>query len=721
MMREIPRDLTEAERELYLAVKRGDLLETARILRQAREPLPQDLAAVCLTKGLFACPELFARLLEWCPEREYAGEVLVKIWPWRSPADAVDWKLQGTLVTLAAALNKTQHLQMLLERGMDVNSASLAAITALLTLDQARGCGYGESHGFPFPGKNAGIDSWLKVGSSYPSREISACLEICGVTPLAAAVTFGAVECVELLLKRPGIWLTECLSVSAALLLPFREWCDSYREACRLVRTHGMENGQERRLTLWAAAQNCTTQQLREELARHTYTEEELALAARCVSLEQYRGMFDSDGDSDQIDRIWGKLTLLEKCCPAAVHTPEISRKLLELVLLYDERTHRSALLALVVRSAQGTADISLAGNSLDVLNRAWLETVLQTLCKHGRCVMDRDAVLFGLNAKNLRVLLKYVEFLPPECREGISGLTCAILFSGDLRLIRKALEKGLIPGEESTEALLQFQKRMDINPAVRALLLCTPREKMGVPELPRLPGMTRRWHGAYRWFAGENALSGASNEEWKTRLLLPECAETLERYYVLLERTSCSVEASSTAFPLTEDKEPVLFEASSRPMVMCLLGRIRTALASLDGIIGLVDVESVRVRGSNGKETYLVLTPLCAAALAGQTELVHALLDRGLDANEYDRSRPCWVECNGTAIPLTPLLAALLSGHWDTGRLLVERGAVFDLREPLLTKLRTAWWTDIKPEDWQEHLSDLISSENVLRNPKES
>ena len=76
-----------------------------------------------------------------------------------------------------------------------------------------------------------------------------------------------------------------------------------------------------------------------------------------------------------------------------------------------------------------------------------------------------------------LRVLMKHVAFRAPSLSLGVSGLTRAILCSGDTRLLHTALEQGLIPSEEPIERLLELAGR---NSAVRSLLLTQARRSLG-------------------------------------------------------------------------------------------------------------------------------------------------------------------------------------------------------------------------------------------------
>ena len=90
----------------------------------------------------------------------------------------------------------------------------------------------------------------------------------------------------------------------------------------------------------------------------------------------------------------------------------------------------------------------------------------------------------------------------------------------------------------------------------------------------------------------------------------------------------------------------------------------------------------------------WMMLTPLCAAALAGQTETVELLLSLGYDANEHDLGAPSLmhitekreavgaisVVTKAREVPLSPLLCAALSGSAETEAFLRAHGAVWDM-----------------------------------------
>lgn len=106
--------------------------------------------------------------------------------------------------------------------------------------------------------------------------------------------------------------------------------------------------------------------------------------------------------------------------------------------------------------------------------------------------------------------------------------------------------------------------------------------------------------------------------------------------------------------------------------------------------------VDLPRRGGSQAIDGWMELTPLCAAALAGQAETVEMLLSLGYDANERDigfdsslhmvleraphHGSPVFLETVSRDLPLSPLLCAAVSGSAETAAVLRAHGAVWDM-----------------------------------------
>ena len=115
----------------------------------------------------------------------------------------------------------------------------------------------------------------------------------------------------------------------------------------------------------------------------------------------------------------------------------------------------------------------------------------------------------------------------------------------------------------------------------------------------------------------------------------------------------------------------------------------------------------------------HLTMTPLCAAALAGQTKIVELLLAHGAPLQEEIWGNPSvwndhWNDdVNTVYLPLNPALAAALNGHWDTAEYLLNRGAACDWSAPEVQYI----WKQMHKEGLMETVRGSLKGgqENVL------
>lgn len=645
---------------LLQSLKDGDEARAARLMSRVGI-LDRDIAAKCLTAALTNCSaELLAALLGHVPRGEYADTWSTEKPP---PPPAAWWhkdsaEITGTLPTLAAAMGKPEHLRLLLDWGCDVNSASLDASTALVNHGHVRRQDRG---GIFFRGSPQ-----VCYGSKvrwFPALTPS----LQGLTPLAAGIAFGNPSCVQLLLEREGVWLTEAPVVSETLVLEGWRWdTEAHRECRRLVRTR--PDGSLRPLTLWAAIRRMSAAALRDELSRCAYDREEVIRAALVLTPT-------CDFVRKEQDH-WKLLSLLGKRYSDALRDERVRRHLT--ALAYQSFDGKGKPLPRVVEQALGdTVDLdeSLAG--MDIYSAPLTELRLRHLGENRRLVMSRDVVgtLPGLSltASHLRVLLRYVEFRAPSLPIGVSGLTAAILQSGDVRLLRQALNRGLIPAEEPIEALLELVGK---NAAARSLLLTRQRPSLGLAP-------TGAERDSYRVL---------SEDEEKRVLADPDLRAMASEELLTDLLFGCHLHDPLYELPQIEDDlSEDGFEAHNYAGLFALRGETDVALRFISWICGREDRSSaVLVDRGDMPDSRMDLTMLCCAAAGGQTETVRALLDAGLDPEERDMGQPSAiyrlddviddVSNDEEILSLSPLLCALLWERWDTAALLLERGARCDL-----------------------------------------
>lgn len=430
-------------------------------------------------KALALPPQQLGELLE--PGVEYTGIIYRKV-PYRDERKKGRKnryiRVGGTLPTLAAALDKPEQLQFLLDRGHDVNSASQAAVEALV----------GDSALFNFlhptpkvhPGAryaNAGsaiaADTLKNLREPAPFEPYS--FQLNSVTPLAAAILCGSVDCVRVLMERPDVWTTECPAVSVALALDWRTGDAAYTEACHLARMRA--DGSLRPLALWSVIGSLDANRLRTELTTVSYD-----TATVCEAAEQLlNGVgFLSFLSTPQVDH----LTVLAECAPSAFRTPIARGHLASLFLNQQDSTQ---LRALVERFCRGCAiDLGYAPYVLFQIPLGKLRSSLETLCAVGTPTLSCDRVNLCLHqkpgelAKRLRLLLEHVRFLPGSYSIGLSALTHAVLQCGSLSLLELALKKEAIPAREPLDMMLPL---VIGNSALRARLLTAKR-----PDTPVSP-----------------------------------------------------------------------------------------------------------------------------------------------------------------------------------------------------------------------------------------
>ena len=79
------------------------------LLRRRTEPLSGAEARACLNAALLRTPGLFRRVLEQCAPGEYCGDTIVELNKEKHAA------VHGTMLVLAAALDRPEHVRPLLE------------------------------------------------------------------------------------------------------------------------------------------------------------------------------------------------------------------------------------------------------------------------------------------------------------------------------------------------------------------------------------------------------------------------------------------------------------------------------------------------------------------------------------------------------------------------------------------------------------------------------
>ena len=198
------RESTPAE-ELAAAVEERNYPAAYSTLRRLDGLLSGWDARDCLTGALSCTPRLFGAILECCEPGEYAATDISVPYPERQDRQLL---VSGTLLTLAAAMDRPEHMAILLEKGWDINSAAPTSEQALYDMYNPM--------------------MFQETGWRRPDSEIRCCAregddaetvpewQILRATPLAAAIVAGSLGAVRLLRAHGGVKGTEHPAVSCA-------------------------------------------------------------------------------------------------------------------------------------------------------------------------------------------------------------------------------------------------------------------------------------------------------------------------------------------------------------------------------------------------------------------------------------------------------------------------------------------------------------------------
>lgn len=648
----------ELEDQLHAEVWRSDWQEVIRLLEAAKGAVSRKAANECAVLAVQkASVGEVSAILNLLPAGEYTecDTYLVDWSPTGETGRLFRWEVsvQGTLLMHAVAKNRPVVVRLLLNRGYDVNCASSISAAALIQDHYEAVSGYGRDF-VPFHPYMARPENYVQLRKWDADPDGGEVLEWAGGTPLSLAIMLGHAECARMLVEH-GAWLEEAPSVSAAMYLFWREKDADYQAAREVVLAAGDHT--RHRPVLWAVGETCSPQQLKTVLEAWDYTQQELACAARrmVVSLRHQRDLWKTytDGWDDLCRRIYR----IGHICPEAIQDRSVIGELLDYFLSWKQVSIEPLLPML----GGATLDISEMQANLYCLDRPGAKKFFTELAEHCRLVMDRDAIDQGIPISVLRLLLQIVTFLPPAAEEGVSGLTQAILRTGDLRLIRKALQSGHIPPEESTEELLRCQQALRMPPICRSALLTTPRPKRRKSAVcPRYADMK------CRWFAdGERRknLSILENPHW-------------EQDFWFVMRNSFR-EQTVKAVGVEWQLHKTFFAA-------CMEGRADIVERWLR-YLPAEELRNIESMYCAEKDVMVVMSPLCAAALGGQTEIVELLLRHGALLQEDISGSPSVYAADWRSddkvkrLSLNLTLAAALGGHWDTVKCLLDHGAAMD------------------------------------------
>lgn len=633
--------------------------------------LKGEEAGECLTAALHGTPNLFRKILSRCAPEENSGRVNIQL------TEKQRVHVSGTLLTLAAALNKPEHVKTLLDAGYDPNSAGVASAAAFERMT------FYVSNGVAHYGDRCG------VGGNLINFSGKADWLIRNATPLAAAVACGSREAAAVLLRCPEVWKAESGVVCRATVSALQIFKDDPRQELA-----GMVFGKTRGkvfypkdfvrtcdLQIEYSADFCPYDLLETQLTQNFCDEE----GARVIWKTFEENVLFS---RSTIRARMRKMNLL------ANQFPDLSREswvtglfLRELVRRYTPETPHVQLMKKWKVLCGEEGDLTWAHAELYRMSRPHLQSLLQELGKDTRLVMDADALSnFGKEAKSeLMDLLTCVELRHNTGLEGISALAMVLLRHTDMRYLRKAAKLGAFAGERP-EALLQALDRSDRS-NLRAMMLAYGGQS-DPDAVPRWKQELRRtcW---YRWWD----IEPVAYEDWLQQLSCEELEEEecLRRLHVMTYgipgdtfwQSSCSIHVR-----LEENSRRKEVAVSAPEAAVCCGTQIQALRLLMQYMPEKLEN---RYRMEFHDHTLLDLegTPLALAAATGRTDLVRFFLNSGLDPDETGRGCISTLRWFGNdALHVTPIMAAIYYGEEETAKLLLEAGAACDFSKPLFRKL---------------------------------
>lgn len=655
---------------LHKALQERKHAKAYELLDGLKAQISGEEAAACLKAALSCSPGLFCRVVQRCKPGEYAGRVRVELARGRAAY------VRGTMLTLAAALNRPEHVRILLEAGYDCNSAGITSAQAFLD-------------GLGFPDITMMGEASLlgdRSGASSGGINISGRgnWQIPCVTPLAAAVVCGSKGAAQVLLRWPGVWREESGVVCRAALMALELYQDDPRQdtaalvfrAPRGKRFDRKRLAETRCLRVEYGGAFCSAEVLRSQLERG-FCDETVARKLLELMAHEPRHM-----QKFPVRACAEKLRLLERYFPQLCRESWVTGILLrEVVTRFSPKNTCPQMIRQWKRLCGEEGDLTWASLELRWLPRKQLRILLQTLGQNTRLVMDADAVGLGPMAKHNTVmeLLQHVHFRHNRGLEGISALASNLIAGGNLQLFARGAQLGAFQGEEPQALLAHLERRNQ--PNLRAAALAYSNVRGGGEEPPwktccRSHHWYRSWSPepeAYREWLEGLAFEELSEEECLRRLQVMDYPEYIGGFWfdesqIDLRRTG---PAGETGFAVRNPAAAVFCGTQEQPL--------RLMMKYLPEKLNKSYFLSL-----SGTQFHLMGTPLCLAAAMGQASFVKLLLDTGLQPDEQGRGvGSAIVRFGYSQRCLTPLMAAILFGQEETARLLLDAGAQCDFSKP--------------------------------------
>lgn len=644
-------------------------------LEKLQEPLSLRDSARCLHKAMQDCSvELFRQILEHSEPGECTEQY--HIYQAKNPGWGIH--CHGSMVTMAAVVDRPRQAALLLEHGCDANGGGLA-VTDYLRQDGKR---WGDGPVLNVQNCGSNGCSILVHRPEEPDIGISC------VTPLAAALLCGNLQTAEVLLCRPDVWKKESSAVCRAAVMVLEG-------VARPVLSEEKQRGQleilrqifcpeqavlpDRKTFLRSVylqpasfVDFCQTRTLQYQLESGLCTEEDARKMLEFLNVDLWWHSRDYDRSRA------GKMLLLKQ------HFPKLCREswvtgifLRETVRRIREELPYKSVLNAWKQLCGKERDLTWLGSNIWLMKWSHLNRFLQEAGEDGTLVMDADALsqFFGTTYRSMLTVLKNIRFRYRDGK-GVNGLMQHLVLSGDLRLLRYAAKMGILETEDPKLLLECLSETENNRQDVRAMVLTFARNQPNeLREMADWQDM-RRWKHWCLWEqADEETAQGCLRELLYQNRPEEDCLKNLFRLHQYLGRGFFSPDMK------LEHPDYPTMEADSLAAFVCCA---ETALPMKVLMEHLPNQLQNLLRADWGERFFFCGTPLTLAAALGRTEQVKLLLESGIhpdEAGRGDRSR-FFVRTSDFAedgFPVTPVLAAILFGQEETARLLLDHGASCD------------------------------------------
>lgn len=616
-----------------------------------------------------------------------------------SPCEGI--RGSGSLLLLAAMLDRPQQAQLLLDRGYDCNGGGLELADYL------------QQHGSRW---NASAPPYVRNCGSAGSTLVldqrdAPSLSISCATPLSAALLCGSTQTAEVLLHQKGIWKGESSAVcrAAVMVLEGRSrkiasdvqlrWHKSFLDSSfpqellpqnlmhrQLETLHRifcpeLESLPDRESFLRtyylqpaSFVDFCQTSTLRHQLESGLCTEEDARemIEILCRDVRSICGEINRSRAS--------KLLLIKQYFPRLCRESWITGVFLQEIVhrIKNDLPYQTLMTAWKQLSGP-ERDLTWGKFDFWCLPVRKQKNFLKEAGEGGRLVMDMDAVPEWqvTSSPTMSAMLKTVTFRHRD-GSGIGGLLQQLLLGGNLRTLQTAAARGLLAAEQPRELMEFLISRGCVRQDVRSMVLAcagTQKEKSGQPADWRDP---RRWD----CWCGRRELDDTDLQNKLRNLLYGNVSqdECLHTMMLLTVRPFFMV----SEIAIENSMYPNLSVASLAGAACCaergqamelLLRHHKKALR-----------QHVCAKWSH--QFVFSGSPLTLAAALGKTEQVRLLLDSGIHPDETGRG-DCsrfYMQTGGfsdDSLFVTPVLAAILFAQEETARLLLSRGATCDFSRP--------------------------------------